>query len=171
MNQKQRTVELHEGVLYINCCSCGKILPAEENFKKTKKGTSYMSDCKKCLYARNNFNRLKKRAEKRGISITEMMEERATEEYRKQMRMECAGMDATEARGGMFKANICFGCKNACGGCSWTAVDNTLPGKPIRFEPVPGWTAEPVYRNVSKQLIKTYAITACPQFVPDRREK
>ena len=66
--------------------------------------------------------------------------------------------------------NICFDCQNACGGCSWTEFD---PGtKRPRFEPVPGWTAEPVLLNVGgmrggARLIETYHITNCPQFVKD----
>ena len=65
-------------------------------------------------------------------------------------------------------ANICFDCKNACGGCSWTEFD-TKAGHP-RFEPVPGWTAEPAILNLGNshgrpQLRETYHITACPEFV------
>lgn len=64
--------------------------------------------------------------------------------------------------------NICFHCKNACGGCSWSAVDPVT--ERVRFEPVPGWTAEevPWRRTAGKGRWKTgttYHITACPQFV------
>lgn len=64
--------------------------------------------------------------------------------------------------------NICFDCKKSCGGCSWSAFD-PVTGKP-RFEPVPGWTAEPVYLNLGRRHSKnifynTYHITACPEFV------
>jgi hypothetical protein len=57
------------------------------------------------------------------------------------------------------QGNICFDCAHACGGCSWSA----------RFEPVPGWTAEPVkirYYNTHEgpKFTRTYRITACPQF-------
>lgn len=51
--------------------------------------------------------------------------------------------------------NICFKCQRACGGCSWSAD----------FEPVPGWTAEPALLNGG---IETYHITACPLFLPDK---
>lgn len=63
----------------------------------------------------------------------------------------------------MKKGNICFDCDNACGDCSWSAVDPDT-GK-LRFEPVPGWTATPVKLNMGKGRIHdTYHITACPQF-------
>lgn len=59
--------------------------------------------------------------------------------------------------------NICFDCKKACGGCSWSKD----------FEPVPGWIAEECYIPIVEDNltchIETYHITACPQFEPDRR--
>ena len=70
------------------------------------------------------------------------------------------------------KTNICFRCKNACGGCSWSELDpDTL--KP-RFEPVPGWTAKKVMLNVGTNrkgrcFVETYQITGCPLFVKDDR--
>lgn len=72
------------------------------------------------------------------------------------------------------RANICIDCKKACGGCSWSEV-NPDTGK-IRFEPVPGWTAEEVplmllqSGNGYKKIETTYKITACPEFDPDERE-
>ena len=59
-------------------------------------------------------------------------------------------------------ANICFNCKNAVPddrghGCSWSR----------RFEPVPGWTAEPYRLYSSGPPIETWDITACPMFDPD----
>jgi hypothetical protein len=58
------------------------------------------------------------------------------------------------------KANICFDCDKACGGCSWSR----------NFEPVPGWTAEKIMLNVGavknqKRFLQTYHITACPEYV------
>lgn len=67
--------------------------------------------------------------------------------------------------------NICFDCKNACGKCSWTAVDPKT--KKIKYEPVPGWTAEEVmlnlgnYGKLKRHYVKTYHITACPLFTRD----
>lgn len=72
------------------------------------------------------------------------------------------------------KTNICFDCKKACGGCSWSELD-PVTGKP-RFEPVPGWTAKParllywVDNGTRKRYDDTYEITACPLFEPDIRE-
>lgn len=58
------------------------------------------------------------------------------------------------------KDQLCWECKNACGGCEWSA----------RLEPVPGWTAEEVPRWIyrgnkeDKELGHTYKITECPKF-------
>lgn len=71
------------------------------------------------------------------------------------------------------KANICIDCERACGGCSWSEVDPET-GK-IRFEPVPGWTAEPVHKVLGTakgytSCVDTYRIIDCPLFLPDNRE-
>lgn len=72
------------------------------------------------------------------------------------------------------KANICFDCKKACGGCSWSGLD--AKGNP-KFEPVPGWTAEKtkvlVGRNKHGERIyaDTYHITACPLFEKEAKRK
>ena len=72
------------------------------------------------------------------------------------------------------KSNICFDCKKACGDCSWSEVDPDT-GK-VRFEPVPGWTAEKTYmlicpRGNEKKWIPTFRITACPEFDRDDERK
>ena len=72
----------------------------------------------------------------------------------------------------IFGANICFDCERACGGCSWTEVDPET-GK-LRWEPVPGWTAEKTYLTLQstshgkhkKAITETYHIIDCPLFVP-----
>ena len=55
--------------------------------------------------------------------------------------------------------NICFFCRKACGGCSWSRD----------FTPVPGWTAKKVMQRICRGRVRTweqtYKITACPQFV------
>ena len=66
--------------------------------------------------------------------------------------------------------NICFDCKKACGGCSWSAVD-PVTGK-VKYEPVPGWTARKVrycvgYSGRKRVYTDTYHITACPLFDGD----
>lgn len=68
------------------------------------------------------------------------------------------------------RANICFDCQKACGGCSWSEIDPST--KKPRFEPVPGWTAEPIRMQIGnnqygKVMTDTYRITACPEFVAD----
>ena len=66
----------------------------------------------------------------------------------------------------------CWDCVNACGGCEWTERDpNTHK---IRFEPVPGWDAEPVRKMVKNgkrewRLMESYAIRSCPKFVKEER--
>ena len=59
--------------------------------------------------------------------------------------------------------NICIECANACGGCSWTEVDEET-GR-VKFVPVPGWTATAVsYFGARNRGLTTYHITACPLF-------
>lgn len=70
------------------------------------------------------------------------------------------------------KTNICFFCRNACGGCSWSAVDDET--KRPRFEPVPGWTATPHRLKIGNcrygaVYVDTYHITDCPLFDLDER--
>ena len=45
--------------------------------------------------------------------------------------------------------NICFDCRRACGGCSWSAADPET-GKPL-FRPVPGWTAERSFLRLNRK--------------------
>lgn len=67
------------------------------------------------------------------------------------------------------KANICFDCRRACGGCSWSSYDPKT-GE-IRFQPVSGWVAvRTVILNSNrngKVYLKTWHVTACPLFEPD----
>ena len=53
----------------------------------------------------------------------------------------------------------CWTCVNYNGGCPWSA----------RFEPVPGWDAEPVEKsgNNTNSPISTYDIKFCPMYVND----
>ena len=48
---------------------------------------------------------------------------------------------------------ICWDCKNACGGCSWSSS----------LIPVKGWTAIPTH-NCSQS---SYLVTECPEFERD----
>ena len=72
------------------------------------------------------------------------------------------------------RVNICFDCKNACGKCSWSAFDPDT-GK-IKYEPIPGWTAEKVLLNCGwssgkPYYAETYHITECPLFEQDEPRK
>lgn len=53
----------------------------------------------------------------------------------------------------------CWTCTKYLGGCPWSA----------RFEPVPGWDAEPVEKsgNNTNPPISTYNIKSCPMYVND----
>lgn len=60
------------------------------------------------------------------------------------------------------RPTLCWDCKNACGGCSWSA----------KFEPVPGWKA--VRKIIRPQAgwgkgkaVDTYRVDKCPLFEPD----
>lgn len=69
---------------------------------------------------------------------------------------------------------LCFNCQNACGGCSWSALDPAT-NKP-KYEPVPGWTAKKVmlkvgYAHGKVTWVQTYHIKACPQYTPDRKRR
>lgn len=68
------------------------------------------------------------------------------------------------------RASICFDCKKACGGCSWTEYDPAA-GK-IKWEPVSGWVAERVmYPPTSRWQKPSWRVLKCPEFEPDVAEK
>ena len=50
---------------------------------------------------------------------------------------------------------LCWRCKNACGGCSWSDC----------LIPVGGWTAEPTIVKDSMKDFASYKIRKCPQFI------
>lgn len=54
------------------------------------------------------------------------------------------------------ESTICFDCKNACGGCSWSRS----------FRPVPGWKAEEtsLFAGKDKERTKSYRVISCPEF-------
>ena len=63
------------------------------------------------------------------------------------------------------KQNICWDCKNACGGCNWSRA----------LKPVDGWDAELIeyipWGTKSQTLHTTYYIKQCPEFVKDEPRK
>lgn len=67
---------------------------------------------------------------------------------------------------GKGNTNICFDCKRACGGCSWTELDPK--NLQTRFEPVPGWDAtKTFFKNGDGRKVETYHIRSCPLFEKD----
>ncbi len=61
----------------------------------------------------------------------------------------------------MDNKTICWSCKNAVCGCSWSK----------RFEPVKGWTATltKLKGYSSGQIIESYNVIKCPEYVPDHK--
>lgn len=56
---------------------------------------------------------------------------------------------------GKEKHTLCWLCKNAGGGCSWSKT----------FKPVKGWVAEPTILHISKdQTLNSFNVESCPQF-------
>ncbi len=55
------------------------------------------------------------------------------------------------------KLTLCWGCKNATGGCSWSA----------RLEPVPGWDAVATAIKCTGVPVQSYHVRSCPLFEPD----
>lgn len=155
MSRSRKQPTIINGKEYFACSYCGMLKPPS-GFSRIKYATytataSYCKECRAKIARQKTIERYKAH-----YGITE---EQANE------------MDANfrERRNGKG-ANICFDCKNACGGCSWTRCDTDRKGKPIMFQPVDGWTAEKIYRrDVNGHIMATYSITACPEFVPDER--
>ena len=54
---------------------------------------------------------------------------------------------------------LCWTCKNACGGCEWSRD----------FKPVKGWTAEKTIISETAGSFESYKITKCPKYISDRR--
>ena len=55
--------------------------------------------------------------------------------------------------------SLCFDCKNAVCGCSWSK----------RFEPVEGWEAIPKKIRIDKtHFIASYVVKKCPLYSDDR---
>lgn len=86
----------------------------------------------------------------------------------------CGCLRSENLKGRRNAANICIDCKKACGGCSWSEVDPSTGA--IRFEPVPGWTAQKSKllsgsnRDGSGRYVDTYSIKACPLFEQESKE-
>ena len=60
-----------------------------------------------------------------------------------------------------MKQTLCWECKRACGGCSWSRD----------FKPVRGWKAEKTKIARFKDAnADSYIVKECPLFVQDRKE-
>ena len=66
---------------------------------------------------------------------------------------ECKKIDTQKRRD--ENAQLCWRCKNACGGCSWSRS----------FIPVKGWTAEHFVVKDSEGDFDSFKITKCPKFI------
>lgn len=57
------------------------------------------------------------------------------------------------------KFTLCFECQNSVPsrtrGCEWSR----------NFQPVPGWNAEPTFKDNGK--IPSYHVITCPKYIPD----
>ena len=61
-----------------------------------------------------------------------------------------------------YKRQLCWDCKRACGGCSWSR----------NFTPIAGWDAEETticVQNRSEGRISSFYIRDCPQFIREER--
>ncbi len=59
---------------------------------------------------------------------------------------------------------LCWTCKNACAGCSWSRS----------FTPVGGWEAKKIKIRgnlYTGEMLDSYIVKACPEYVPDAKEK
>lgn len=176
--RKRRIKEIRDGVLYLSCAGCGEMMPEESYSRYKNKTGKYYSHslCRKCAREYDRKHSAKKRAKQTGVSEKEVLESRellhlnAVEQ--KQLLREVnelyGGIDNIPDQCADVEANICFDCKNAIGNCSWSEVDLSKRGRPIKFQPVDGWEAEIVYRKGNGgTIVKTYSIKSCPQFIQD----
>ena len=65
------------------------------------------------------------------------------------------------------KQTICWSCKKALGGCSWTKCDKDT--REILFQPVDGWVAEKTSLLMysydgTKRHETSYIVESCPQY-------
>ena len=84
--------------------------------------------------------------------------------YTGKQRTYCSGeceyiAKSTDKRKGHTQSKqICWTCKNACGGCSWSS----------ELKPVKGWKAKPTnIKCEDGRTARSYKITFCPEYIPD----
>lgn len=164
----ERYDETIDGVRWLGCVECGKVM-TEDHFRLQKKWRA--GSCIDCENKRHRRNALIQSAKKRGLTYDEAFSYYVRHKEKLQERKDLERhREAAENYESNNVANICFDCQRALGGCSWSAVDETKAGRPIKFEPVDGWDAEIVYRlTQTRDVMQTYAIKACPLFIPDEK--
>ena len=59
------------------------------------------------------------------------------------------------------RGQLCWRCKKACGGCSWSDW----------LKPVEGWTATPTVVKDFMGDFESYKIKKCPEFVADEEDE
>lgn len=152
MGRKRNQPITINGTRHIYCTNCGMLKPESSFSDRTSKTGAHGKNswCKVCCREWAHTKRVM--AVQKEYNIPALQAEQLVAKRR-----------AITINSGV---NICFDCKNACGGCSWTEVDQSKKEKPIRFQPVDGWTATPI---INGGEITGYHITACPEFVPDER--
>lgn len=119
------------------CARCGEFKPI----------SAYSSDKgKNCLECKRMVNRqYAKRWRQRNIFVANPRKENIT------------GKQPT----------LCWTCKNAYGGCSWTEVEEKKHGRPIRYEPVKGWVAI----QTKNECFESFCVLSCPEYEPDDRRE
>ncbi len=60
---------------------------------------------------------------------------------------------------------LCLSCGRCYGDCPWSERDPET--KRIKFQPVPGWTAEPTWK---RGCGASYHVVACPLYVSDGKD-
>lgn len=60
---------------------------------------------------------------------------------------------------------LCLSCAKCYGDCPWSERDPET--KRIKFQPVPGWTAEPTWK---RGCGASYHVVACPLYVSDGKD-
>lgn len=64
---------------------------------------------------------------------------------------------------------LCWSCKKAIGGCSWTETDWSQEPPRTRFQPVEGWEAVVSKLQMeTTRFIPSYRVLKCPQYEKDR---
>ena len=132
-------------------CDCGKTIYVDST--RLRKGRARHCGCQ---YAPQPTPPITWNGETRTISEWSAITKITAKLIRSRL---VAGWPADEIFGDGRKTQPCWGCKRACGGCSWSQD----------FTPIPGWVATETLVGSSKcgREYKSYQIEKCPEFEPD----